>query len=990
VGRFQFSDYDFRFDSTERTLSNDEQRRVLQPVQGRLLDYLIRNADRIAPTDEIIRAVWENVAVTSSSLHQALRGLRNHLSAMGAGESVIQTHRSRGYQLSTPIAEVVPESAAPLSLFVGRSKEIGQALANLELARTGKGRLVAVRGAAGIGKSRFVEEVVERASGRGFRSVLVRCADECGASPLWPWEQALRVLAESSQSEESTVPLYPGVGLERLLDIEEESLHEPASDDVRLRRLNLFDSVWQQIERQSRAQPILVAIDDIHLAEHVSLELLSAGLSSFPYASVVIIVSYRVATEPSDRSFESRIARVTQGVSSHVVDLNPLSRSDVETFAKRAAPDISARRLSELLPRTGGNPLLLQIELASMQALSDARGTGDARLSTAQAILEIVASLPSETGRWLRAATLLGQEVQLDLLSDMYGVRSTEIRRALEPALFAGLLVERPDGTVGFGHEVILEAIGSGLDPDARVRIHELTVRSLEKLAGHSASRIAEHAFEARSRLPAQEVVAYCERAGDYAAAQLAFEEAAQRYEQALLCLDANAKVDRVRLLLALSDAWSRIGKSRRLDDVFDEIIELSRDTGDVAALAQAVLSRATSRGVQNGRPGLGMVQLVEDTLEIYPDETPERVRLLSLSAELKWFDPPLAQARELSRNAVEMAERIGAHNALTESLIRAYRLNTTGPGDQEIRRETSRQLGDSLERARDLLLSAEAFVFLMGESAKQGDGRAFRVWAAKSRHAVEGHEGTHAYWWSLVASSSIAHLEGRFAQFDEKAEEALALGERLGVQLADTNHLIGTLGTKLDQGRAAELEPAFSSAAQRYPDNQGWLVAWRLCETHGGKTGAARALLRSVIEDQVEIPSFIAHTDILAMLALIAIRLRDTELASGIYRRLLPVADDHGFFIAGFTYTGSHHGHLGRLARIIGNLEGAKHHLETSIAAGRGMGALAAVARDQLALADVLERRGEAEDRSRIELLQSEAGVLQRDLGIEAVGSGY
>ncbi|HUS62781.1 MAG TPA: BREX system ATP-binding domain-containing protein, partial [Acidimicrobiales bacterium] len=80
---------------------------------------------------------------------------------------------------------------APL---VGRQRELGVLDAALDEASAGRTRMVLVRGDAGIGKTRLVEELVDRARRRGCDAVWGRAWEGGGAPEYWPWIEALRAL----------------------------------------------------------------------------------------------------------------------------------------------------------------------------------------------------------------------------------------------------------------------------------------------------------------------------------------------------------------------------------------------------------------------------------------------------------------------------------------------------------------------------------------------------------------------------------------------------------------------------------------------------------------------------------------------------------------------------------------------------------------------------------------------------------------------------
>ncbi|MGV9630506.1 ATP-binding protein, partial [Streptomyces sp. NPDC003487] len=63
------------------------------------------------------------------------------------------------------------------SPLVGRDRELTRLLGALEHARAGEARAVLVAGDAGVGKTRLLDEVAERATGRGVRVLTGHCVD---------------------------------------------------------------------------------------------------------------------------------------------------------------------------------------------------------------------------------------------------------------------------------------------------------------------------------------------------------------------------------------------------------------------------------------------------------------------------------------------------------------------------------------------------------------------------------------------------------------------------------------------------------------------------------------------------------------------------------------------------------------------------------------------------------------------------------------------
>jgi TolB-like protein len=74
----------------------------LRPKSFEVLRYLVENAGRLVPKDEIIRAVWPNVTVTDESLTRCVSDIR--LALADADQRIIKTVPRRGYVFAGAIS----------------------------------------------------------------------------------------------------------------------------------------------------------------------------------------------------------------------------------------------------------------------------------------------------------------------------------------------------------------------------------------------------------------------------------------------------------------------------------------------------------------------------------------------------------------------------------------------------------------------------------------------------------------------------------------------------------------------------------------------------------------------------------------------------------------------------------------------------------------------------------------------------------------------
>jgi DNA-binding winged helix-turn-helix (wHTH) protein len=90
---------DFVLDDTSQSLLLRDQIQDVQPRVFDLLCYLVKNAGRVVPKDELLDTLWPGVIVTESSLQRAASLARRALARGGLGHA-IQNFSKRGYRFA--------------------------------------------------------------------------------------------------------------------------------------------------------------------------------------------------------------------------------------------------------------------------------------------------------------------------------------------------------------------------------------------------------------------------------------------------------------------------------------------------------------------------------------------------------------------------------------------------------------------------------------------------------------------------------------------------------------------------------------------------------------------------------------------------------------------------------------------------------------------------------------------------------------------------
>ena len=244
--------------------------------------------------------------------------------------------------------------------------------------RTGAGRVVAIAGEAGIGKSRLAAELLRAAETPGVQTFTGACQSYGQATVYLPWQGIWRAIfglepgepagaaAERARLERNLAALDPGL-VPRLpllaptvrVPIPDNALTRPLEPEL---RAELLRSLLVDVLRRRAAQaPLVLVLEDRHWIDPLSLELLEAigrAVSSIP---VLLAVSYRPSpAEGSPIGWAAGLPHVTH------LRLGPLTGDDVASLVEnklRASFGWTSAvpgAVAALAARAEGNPFYLE------------------------------------------------------------------------------------------------------------------------------------------------------------------------------------------------------------------------------------------------------------------------------------------------------------------------------------------------------------------------------------------------------------------------------------------------------------------------------------------------------------------------------------------------------------------------------------------------------------------------------------------------------
>lgn len=341
---------------------------------------------------------------------------------------------------------------------VGRGAELRQVVGVLDAVRAGgDGRVVELRGEAGIGKSTLFASVLAGARDRGWR---VWSASPTEAEASFPWTGLAQLLADVRRADLDGLVESHVTQLEATTSPHRSAPIEP--ELVAFGLAALLDTA------RGDATPLLVAIDDFHWLDHATAGALAYALRGTPTRRCVVLLSARsterVPFEPD---------RLVDAAHHTTLDLAGLSIASLRTIIDDATGHSLGRAdLAQIHQRTGGNPLY-SVELA--RAVLDGLSLDSAALppSLRDTIGRRIAALPAPTRAVLGAAALSVTPTLTRLGSAFPDV---DVVDTLAPAEAEGLvrLHQRPgaDTEVVFRHPLMAAASIDALTTSERRTVH--------------------------------------------------------------------------------------------------------------------------------------------------------------------------------------------------------------------------------------------------------------------------------------------------------------------------------------------------------------------------------------------------------------------------------------------------------------------------------------------------------------------------------------
>ncbi len=503
---------------------------------------------------------------------------------------------------------VSPSSLLLEGPLVGRANEYARLVELYHKAKQGRGQVVMLKGAAGIGKTRLASEFLRWATAQGADVLAGRAFETGGRLSYQPLVEGLRNRLERENAPDDLLNDTWLAELSRLLpELRDRYPDLPAPEgDEATARNRLFEAVARLGQALAERNPVVFFIDDVQWADLASLDLLHylGRCWTERGTPVLLVMSIRDEALINADTIAQWLAGLEHDLSLTSLPLAALRFEDtlrlVQVLGKSEAgaqTQEAAQFAQWLFAETGGQPFymiemlktLLEREMLFSYQKTDGSwaldfsgiADNEPRLrailpsSVREVIRSRLARLSTDAFALLAAGAVLGQGFAFEHVLRVADLKESQGLPALDDVLKSQVVQEvagKDEEKVlyFFAHDKIRDVIYTEAG-DARRRIYHR--RALEVLEQDQAppAKLAHHALAAGLKEPA---FRFSVAAGDHAMELFALRDASAYYEQSRRLLQEQGEKTPFGPTLStqvVQHLYDRLGRAYELLNEWDQ-----------------------------------------------------------------------------------------------------------------------------------------------------------------------------------------------------------------------------------------------------------------------------------------------------------------------------------------------------------------------------------------------------------------------------------
>jgi len=377
----------------------------------------------------------------------------------------------------------------------GRQSQLATVGEALKRFSEGKSQFLIVEGAAGLGKTEFLETIKRNISESEDWQIKINGK----AQELFrPYYLTTNMLIETfNRLPDKGVKIFDSLNpkeiyyLSHILPQLRES-ESSSEDNQKAQREGLFTTLVHFIPKVLNSRPFILLVDDLHFADEATLLLLRRLIldGSFPlFICATAMDTGHDKSEGDPPPLERFYASFCKDLDIHKVSLTPLTAAHIAEHLRGVFPQLDLPKNFEnnLAKITQGNPLFLneivrklivdrKINLVGNQWLVEPLKEGYLPESLEQIVTEKIAALDEEGRSLLDQASTFGENVSLSMLSGSSQEKEAKVLEFLDQAVAQGLVsseFQMNDETIRFLSKRVLDIAYGAIEEERKQELHE-------------------------------------------------------------------------------------------------------------------------------------------------------------------------------------------------------------------------------------------------------------------------------------------------------------------------------------------------------------------------------------------------------------------------------------------------------------------------------------------------------------------------------------
>jgi KaiC/GvpD/RAD55 family RecA-like ATPase/tetratricopeptide (TPR) repeat protein len=584
-------------------------------------------------------------------------------------------------------------------VLVGREKELEELQGFLNSAVEGKGKTVFVSGEAGSGKTRLVHEFLEVAKRKGVDLMAGWCLSD-SAAPYFPFVEAFNNYCTDLETErpenlrESGIPIVISSpfqtitqerGITAWLTKTDQTLKRGKfeADSTEVWKDQVFAGVAKTLHIISSQKPLILFIEDVQWADSASQMLLHYVARAIRDSEkVLLLMTFRSEELTSDSEGHPHPLTETLRIMRREelfteIKLSSLNQENVTRIAENMiGGTLNPLLIQKLTSESKGNPLFV---VESLRMLHERKSLIQDKNQWSLAVDELgipnkikdiilrrLACLNYAQRRILDAASVIGEEFDVDLLSTVLGQDSLEVLETLNQIAHSTSLVRVEENHYRFDHSRSRETLYEELSAPLKRGYHRRVAEKLEntKIGALPLSDLAFHYTEAGDT---EKAVKYALATGKDELAKWGNAEAIRHFNYVLDAIGEDPKCsgEKESALGGLADAFLAISLFKEAEKTFEQLANLTqKDAVKLRALRMAVFS-AFSRG-DTSRTS----ELLNKAEAYASSNRLENARMLMLKGRVLTLQNSLQASTECNKAALRVFEEEYSLNEVALCLL--------------------------------------------------------------------------------------------------------------------------------------------------------------------------------------------------------------------------------------------------------------------------------------------------------------------------------